>query len=177
MTTSSPRPLDENTASAQPLAAGEPEWPCDPIESVFAQTRDGQLSETQWRDAIERIVAATDPELEARFAGRRAGGERYFRKASCMMRVEDAAGQVGIHLVTTRNLSRTGLSVIHGQEIAVGSTCVLVLETPEGPGVVREAFVEWCRAVEVGRGGAAPAFELGLRFEKDIDVTPFLEPR
>lgn len=177
MTSPEPRPRVESTTSVQPLAAGEPEWPCDPIESVFARTRDGQLSESQWRNAVERIVATTDPELESRFAGRRVGGERYFRHASCMMRVVDADGAVGIHLVTTRNLSRTGLSVIHAQEIAVGATCVLALETPEGPGVVREALIEWCRAVEVGRGGAAPAFELGLRFEKDLDVTPFLEPR
>ena len=94
-----------------------------------------------------------------------------------MLRVVDADGAVGVHLVTTRNLSRGGLSVIHGQELAVGSTCVLALEQPEGPGAVREASIEWCRAVEVGQGGAAPAFELGLRFKGELDVTPFLESR
>ena len=180
MTRPAHRSLDENAApndGADPCPGAEPEWPCDPVESVFARTRDGQLTEDQWRHAIERIVATTEPELEARFAGRRDGGERYFRQASCMLRVVDADGAVGVHLVTTRNLSRGGLSVIHGQELAIGSTCVLALEQPEGPGAVREASIEWCRAVEVGQGGAAPAFELGLRFKGELDVTPFLENR
>lgn len=175
MTTPARRSLDENAAPAGP--GTEPEWPCDPVESVFARTRDGQLTEAEWRHAIERIVATTEPELEARFAGRRDDGKRYFRQAACMLRVVDADGAVGVHLVTTRNLSRGGLSVIHGREVAVGSACVLALETPDGAGVLREASVEWCRAVEVGRGGAAPAFELGLRFEGTLDVTPFLESR
>jgi len=166
---------DEHAAC--PGSSPEPEWPCDPVESVFARTRDGQLTESQWRHAIERIVATTEPELEARFSGRRDDGERYYRQASCMLRVVDADGVVGVHLVTTRNLSRGGLSVIHGREIAAGSACVLALETPGGGGVLCEASVEWCRAVEIGRGGAAPAFELGLRFESELDVTPFLEPR
>jgi len=177
MTTPAHRPLDENATSADAQLGTEPEWPCDPVESVFALTRDGQLTEAEWRNAIERIVAATDPELESRFAGRRDGGERYFRQASCMLRVVGSDGVVGVHLVTTRNLSRGGLSVLHGREVAVGSDCILALESPNGPGVVREASVEWCRAVEIGCGGTAPAFELGLRFEGELDVTPFLEPR
>ena len=173
MPTSSRQPMDSDAA---PVPV-EPEWPCDPVESVFARSGDGQLTEDQWRVAVERIVANTEPELESRFAGRRGGGERYFRQAPCMLRVVDADGKATVHLATTRNLSRGGLSVIHGQELAAGSTCVLALETPEGPGVVREASIEWCRAVEVGRGGEAPVFELGLRFDGALDVTPFLEER
>ena len=177
MTSPARRSCDADSLPVDPQPAGEPDWPCDPVESVFALTRDGQLTESEWRQAIARIMAATEPEMESRFAGRRDAGERYFRQASCMLRVVDADGAVGVHLVTTRNLSRGGLSVIHGRELAVGGACVLALEVPEGPGILRAASIEWCRPVEVGRGGAAPVFELGLRFEEGLDVTPFLEPR
>lgn len=175
-------PTDDDQAQAlgtQVSEVVEPEWPCDPVETVFARTREGQLSEDEWRQAIERIMANTQPELEARFAGRRGvGGERYFRKASCMLRVVGEDGVVSVHLVATRNLSRGGLSVIHAQELAPGSMCVLALETPMGPGVLREASIEWCRAVDVdGHDQTTAAFELGLRFTESVDVTPFLEER
>ncbi|MEE9404742.1 MAG: PilZ domain-containing protein [Algisphaera sp.] len=156
----------------------EPEWPCDPIESVFAETREGLLTEADWRLAIHRILEATDPEQEARFASRRReGGDRYFRQAPCMLRTELKNGLVGVHLVTTRNLSRGGLSVLHGEALEVGASCVLALQPPEGPGMVMNASVEWCRSIDPTTENDGQAYEIGLRFQSELDVTPFLESR
>ena len=166
------------SSASTPIPADEPVWPCDPVETVFARTAESTLTESDWRDAIQRIMAGTDEVKEAEFAARReAGAQRYFQKAPCMLRTQTDDGEVGIHLVTTRNLSRGGLSVLHAMPLTSGTRCVLALQAPTGPGAVMEATVGWCREVDRDDTDAPEAYEVGLQFDGALDVTAFLEQR
>jgi len=72
------------------------------------------------------------------------------------------------YLLAPRNLSRTGVSVIHGKMIYAGTACAVGLRAMDGQIVPVHGTVIWCRFVS-GR-----AHEHGVEFADPIDLQEFL---
>ncbi len=68
-----------------------------------------------------------------------------------------------------RNLSRLGISLLHGKFVYGGTNCVVGLQAADGQVVPVRGKVIWCRLV-TGR-----VHELGVQFEDPIDVEDFVE--
>jgi hypothetical protein len=67
-----------------------------------------------------------------------------------------------------RNISRTGMSLLHGKFMYAGTACVAGLKALDGQLVPVRASVVWCRLV-TGR-----IHEIGLRFEEPIEIEDFV---
>ena len=80
--------------------------------------------------------------------------------------------QVGkrTYALIPRNISRTGMSLLHGKFVYAGTACVAGLKALDGQLVPVRARVVWCRLI-TGR-----IHEIGIRFEEPIDLADFVPP-
>ncbi len=69
-----------------------------------------------------------------------------------------------------RNISRTGMSLLHGKFVYDGTPCVVGLKTLDGRMVQVRGKVAWCRLI-TGR-----IHEIGIQFEEPIDLGDFVPP-
>lgn len=67
-----------------------------------------------------------------------------------------------------RNISRAGMSLLHGKFVYDGTACVLGLKTLDGQAVPVRGRVGWCRLI-TGR-----IHELGITFDDPIDLEDFV---
>ncbi|MHC4218003.1 MAG: PilZ domain-containing protein [Planctomycetota bacterium] len=67
-----------------------------------------------------------------------------------------------------RNISRQGMSLLHGKFVYDGTLCVLGLKALDGQLVPVRGKIVWCRLV-TGR-----IHEIGIRFEEAIDLADFV---
>jgi hypothetical protein len=67
-----------------------------------------------------------------------------------------------------RNISRHGMSLLHGKFVYDGTPCVLGLKALDGQLVPVRGKIVWCRLV-TGR-----IHEIGVRFEEPIDLADFV---
>ncbi len=67
-----------------------------------------------------------------------------------------------------RNLSRAGISLLHGKFVYGGTNCIAGLRTLDGQITPVHGKVIWCRLV-TGR-----VHELGVQFDEPIDIEQFV---
>ncbi|MCP3902641.1 MAG: response regulator [Planctomycetes bacterium] len=123
-------------------------------------TRRLNMNKREYEEVLSQMEARCGymPGKDGRIA------ERFeFPVADIPIKVEHPDGGTASFLVFGRNISRSGMSVLHGGYLHPGSTCHIVLaRVKEGPLVVR-GEVRHCRLF------AGSCHELGIRFEREID--------
>ncbi len=137
----------------------------------------GRLSDDDWAAALERIEheSALLPQRSDAGPGPQREEPRVERRLRCTMRVQDDNGEHAVFLVGTRNLSRGGVSVLHGTHLDEGTTAVLALEAEDGFGTIVPATVAWCRRVgAVGYEGVV-AYEVGMKFTTPLRLETYLD--
>jgi len=67
-----------------------------------------------------------------------------------------------------RNISRTGMSLLHGKFVYDGTPCVAGLKALDGQLVPVRGKVMWCRLI------AGRIHEIGIQFEEPIDLDDFV---
>ena len=100
---------------------------------------------------------------------RRRSPRRPYQTASrlCVLLENEQRGK-RTHALAPRNLSRTGMSLLHGKFVYGGTNCVVGLRALDGQVVPVRGKVIWCRLV-TGR-----VHELGVEFEEPIDLADFI---
>ncbi len=120
-------------------------------------------------DALDE-AAAGDRAAEA--ATRRRAERFGFRLPSAAVLLEHpGAKEASRYLVSTRNISSGGLSFLHGGFLYNSARCRIVLEAYGGEKQVVSGAVVNCRHV------AGTLHEIGVRFDHEIDVRRFVDPR
>ncbi len=118
-----------------------------------------------------RLLCRLDQRSEV---GKRAEHRRHaryeYRAADIAMIVQHPGGGSGRFLVCTRNISSSGLSVIHGGYLHPGTECRLLLTCADGSPMALSGEVVHCRHV----GGHH--HELGIRFLNEVDPYEILTP-
>jgi hypothetical protein len=128
-----------------------------------------KLSEDDWANLIQRLEASRDADVSA-FSDRRDLDQcRYTMVKRAAIRVQHMDGRASSHVIRTRNISCGGVAILHNVYLHPKTLCHVVLMTRHNEGVGLAASVAWCRHLE-GLG-----HEIGLRFEKPIDVTEFVD--
>lgn len=103
-------------------------------------------------------------------AKQKRNNKRYsFRQNNVPIAVEAYGGELSKFLVSTRNISKGGLSFIHGGFLYPGNACHLVLTTLDNQKVPIVGEIVVCRYVS-GR-----VHEVSIRFKHDIDPGLFCE--
>lgn len=90
-----------------------------------------------------------------------------FRQREVPFTIQTYGGGTSEFLVSTRNLSRGGVSVLHGGFVHPGTECRVVLRTLDGERHALEGKVVQCRFIE-GR-----IHEIGVKFSSLIDLGMF----
>jgi len=122
--------------------------------------------------ALESLLDTLDRQCGGA-EGMRTHVRRRFRKRTLALRVQHGAGSSSTLRVVCRNISSTGLSVLHNSYLHPGARCATVLRHRErGPTVVFGRIVR-CQH----RGGVI--HELGVKFDEPLEVTAYvtLDPR
>lgn len=118
-----------------------------------------------------RLLCRLDQRSEV---GNRAEHRRHaryeYRAADIAMIVQHPGGGSGRFLVCTRNISSSGLSVIHGGYLHPGTECRLLLTCADGSPMALSGEVVHCRHI----GGHH--HELGIRFLNEVDPHDILTP-
>ncbi|MFG0327187.1 MAG: response regulator [Phycisphaerales bacterium JB037] len=91
-----------------------------------------------------------------------------FRKKSLPLKLTQAQGQSVVLRVVCRNLSRGGMAVLHNAFVHPGTKCATVLNHARSGSTVITGEVVRCQH----RGGTV--HELGVRFDREIDVRAFV---
>jgi CheY-like chemotaxis protein len=90
--------------------------------------------------------------------------ERFdFPVADIPLKVEHPDGGTAAFLVFGRNISRSGLSVLHGGYVHPGSVCQVILARSKGSPLVVSGEVRHCRLF------AGSCHELGIRFDREVN--------
>lgn len=144
-------------------------WRKTPDPSGVETLRDW-LSEQQWQAAVKQIEKRTidlnGPERRDRRA------PRHQAIARCLLRVERRGSVLGMLLVRSRNLSSTGMCVVHGGRIPRRARATVVLEADDKTGLITTGTIVWCKAV---RGVRPLAHEIGIQFDAPVDVSAFID--
>ncbi len=139
------------------------------------------VSDQQWLSILERVKrgdsgAATG---EAGGAGEATGGRFYPRHAlsfRCVIRLASPAqhgADHGTYVVQTRNISSGGMGFVHDGELRAGTRCTVGLQPISGKGMILSAKIAWCRGIERPAEDAR-MFDVGVQFDRPIDVDPFV---
>lgn len=144
-------------------------WPWPKREAELDTFRDW-LSEDEWQAALEQVRKRP---LDFNGRDRRAGDSpRHELIQRCLVRVERRGRVLGMLLVRTRNLSASGACVLHGGRVPRGAKATLVIQAPDGTGVMTTGRIAWCRRAP---GEQPRAHEIGIAFDEPIEVGAFVE--
>jgi len=118
---------------------------------------------------LERVLNALDQGMFGRGTQKpnRRRPRLVFRQTSVLLTIQTYGGGTSNFLVCTRNLSKGGVSVLHGGFVHPGTGCRIVLRTLDGERHALEGKVVQCRFIE-GR-----VHELGVKFTTLIDLGMF----
>lgn len=140
-----------------------------PVSHEPAVAASLKLSEEDWANLIQKLEIAKGKEVSA-FSDRRDLDQcRHTMVRRAAIRVQHMDGRTSSHVIRTRNISSGGVAVVHNVYLHLKTRCHLVLVTRHNEGVGLAASVAWCRHIE-GLG-----HEIGLSFDKAIDVTEFVD--
>lgn len=119
-------------------------------------------------DAIQELLKTLDEAVLPADVQKRRAPRHVFRAKGCVLHTQSTnGGPPSTYLATTRDLSDSGLSFLHGAYLHTGNKCVIQMTTIHGmwqnvPGeIVRCDYV------------ASGVHEVGVRFLKPIDASEF----
>ncbi len=117
---------------------------------------------------LDRLDFTWGPEDRGHNPPRRGFVRWPFRRETIELRLRHPGGSLATIRVACRNLSRTGMSVLHGAYVHPGTACTVLVPHP-GPGAAPlEGRVVRC----THRSGLI--HEVGIRFDRPIDVRRFI---
>ena len=125
------------------------------------------LSEDEWQQALQE-VRRRPMDLTGR---ERRDAARFDAITRCLLRVERRGSVLGMLLVRSRNLSSTGMCVIHGGRVPRRCVATVVIQGADGRGVITSGRTIWCKRVP---GEKPVAHEIGIAFDAAIDVSAFV---
>lgn len=143
--------------------------PGETAESTASDAVRDWLSEDEWQAAVQQIakrpIDFNGPERRSKDTPRHAVIRR------CLLRVERRGEVLGMLLVRSRNLSSTGMCVLHGGRVPRHSKATVIIEADGQAGVTTGTII-WCKRA---KGVAARAVhEIGVQFDAQIDVSAFV---
>jgi hypothetical protein len=135
----------------------------------------GLLTDDDWHAAIQRIdhESALIPSRMPRQADAPTRQEaRTSRRVKCLMRTQptDEADTPHTFQVGTRNLSSRGVSLLHGVPLDEGDRLVLALEADEGFAAIVPGMVKWCRRIGLVGYDSTVVYEVGVKFDRPVDL-------
>ncbi|MHC5114271.1 MAG: hypothetical protein ACYTGP_07575, partial [Planctomycetota bacterium] len=112
----------------------------------------------------ESVLSHLDSSVASPRRGRDRSHERFdYHVADLPLMIEHPEGGSSCFLVFGRNISRNGISVLHGGFVHPGSTCQVMLTRVDGTPLATRGEVAHCRLV------AGSCHEVGIRFFAEID--------
>lgn len=78
------------------------------------------------------------------------------------------AAEPALYLVKCRNISAGGMGFLHGGPLAIGTACEMTLLRADRTTLKLRGVVARCECIE------RHIFEIGVRFEKDIDLNKLM---
>ena len=127
------------------------------------------LTDEQRKELLARLdsVGATPGGSDQRANERVAAPER----AVLLWRIEPANNrESSVFQARCRNVSKTGISFLHGSYVYPNTSCAFILGAPGRKGLPIDATIVHCRYVEDG------VYEVGARFNGPIDLSALLPP-
>jgi hypothetical protein len=116
---------------------------------------------------LKTIEAKTKPSVER---DRRESPRLPYREAARVAVIVESE-ELGkrTYALIPRNISRWGMSLLHGKFVYDGTPCVLGIKALDGQVVPVRGTIVWCRLI-TGR-----IHEIGVRFEEAIDLDEFVD--
>lgn len=93
-----------------------------------------------------------------------------FRQTSIRMQVIHPGGVTALITVACRNVSRTGIAILHSSFLHTGTKCKILLPHPARGEVAVDGWITRCSH----RSGVV--HEIGIRFDKPIEIQEYLKP-
>jgi CheY-like chemotaxis protein len=124
-----------------------------------------RLTESERREILARLDRESTPDVEQL----RNATRWHFREACVHVVVEHPSGGFSRIEVLAKDLSETGMAVLHGGFLYPGSECQVVLRRHDGAEETLIAQVVRCRHI-TGR-----IHEVGLRFRTTVNPTAFVK--
>jgi CheY-like chemotaxis protein len=122
-----------------------------------------RLSESERSEVLRRLESNTDLQAQAK----RRDARHEYRGHNVHLDLHTDGGRVARFLTFSRDLSASGLSLIHGGFVYPGTICQVTLTTLEGDTETIEGVVKRCDYVK------GMLHELGIRFDRRIDPKQF----
>ncbi|MCP3902640.1 MAG: response regulator [Planctomycetes bacterium] len=117
----------------------------------------------------ENVLSNLDRGMGPAKAGHERSHERFeYHVADLPLLIEHPEGGSSCFLVFGRNISRRGISVLHGGFVHPGSTCRVLLQRVDGTPLAAQGRVAHCRLV------AGSCHEVGVRFIEEVDPMEFV---
>lgn len=138
------------------------------------------VSDNQWLSILERVERGEDQVPDtAGGAGKATGKRAHDRHAvafRCVIRLappDQPDADHGTYLVNSRNISPGGIGFLHDAQLHAGTRCTVALQPPEGKGYIIPGKVAWSRPVT--REAEDPiSYEVGVQFDRPVDIDPFI---
>ena len=127
-----------------------------------------QISVNEW----DSILSKLEEENKNQPTDDRRAQERhtYRNILGLILEMADAGESMSNFLIKSRNISRAGLSFFHGQELPVGTPCVVTLVKANFTQDRCHGSVAHCRQV------AGRVHEIGIQFDQPINLSSYLAP-
>jgi response regulator of citrate/malate metabolism len=125
-----------------------------------------QLSDREYADLLRRLDAkSVDVPTDLRNAPRHP-----WPLADVELVIEHPSGGAARFLVYARNISRTGIAILHGGYVHAGSPCRLALENRDGKRMLVRGKVRYCRLI------TGSCHEVGIGFASELDLRQLRMP-
>lgn len=125
-----------------------------------------RLSPREATTLLQRLEAASDSAAYEDQRKDRRISFREVRRIAVLLESEPLGSRT--FTVIPRNISRSGIALLHGKFVYNGTACVMGLEAGDGQIVPVRGQVAWCRLIE-GR-----IHEMGIAFDEPIDLDDFM---
>jgi DNA-binding response OmpR family regulator len=131
----------------------------DPAMQDSQYSRRLRFTRREYEELLDRLDARTTAaDLENRVR------ERFeFRVADIPLTIEHPDGGTSHFLTLGRNISRSGIGLLHGGFVHRGSGCEILLDQIDGSPITVRGEVRHCRLV------AGSCHEIGVHFHEEID--------
>lgn len=124
------------------------------------------LSDEKWISLSRKL----DQEVPD-FVDQRKHPRLSYRKLSQVaVAIKPPEGKWVKYIVRSRNLSPGGIGFIHGAYLHIGSKCLIILKDCHSQVVCIEGRIKRCELIE------APAHDIGVQFNEQIDIDNFVRP-
>jgi len=126
-----------------------------------------RMSDQDFQELVEELDGQSSD--EAAVQSHRASRYQYTRDRFVLLEVIHSTGSVGRFLVRPFDLSKTGISIMHGVFVYDGTPCRIRLRNGEGKVAVLEGKVVRCRYVRRN------IHDIGIQFIEPVEIDDFID--